>query len=145
MVKTTHNAVLRLRPTTAKAIVKAATLLFDVDAIDFDELATVRVAMNALARRGELPSEPEKRLLDLHSVAEKLAIGESTLKRMLADGTINLPKVRIGGNVRFRLADVERLIDDIEMETDEKKNIKVESENDLCGNLDYNYKKQSNR
>ena len=101
----------RIRPSAAKYLVKVAMLLFDLDVIEFSELQTVRAVMNSLARRDELPPEPEKRLLDLHEVAEKLAIGESTLKRLLADGTIALPKVKIGGNVRFRLSDVEALME----------------------------------
>ena len=104
---------LRLRPTSAKAIIKAVELLYAVDAVDFSELQTTRFVMNALAKKGEMPREPEKRLLDLHQVAEKLAIGESTLKRLLAEGSINLPKVRIGGNVRFQLADVEGVVDNV--------------------------------
>ncbi len=108
-----------MRPTSAKAIVKAVELLYSVDAVDFSELQTARFAMNALAKKGEMPQEPEKRLLDLHQVAEKLAIGESTLKRLLAEGSVNLPKVRIGGNVRFRLADVEKLIDNVSEEEKE--------------------------
>ncbi len=118
-----NNIPIRIRPTAARAVAKSAILLFDVNVLDFEELGAVKYALNYMARKGSLPSEPEKRLLDLHSVAEKLAIGESTLKRMLADGTINLPKVRIGGNVRFRLADVERLIDNVEIDS-EKENKK---------------------
>ena len=111
MTPNNTNITLRIRSPTAKAIVRAATMLFDLGVIEFSELQTVRAVMNSLARRGELPPEPEKRLVDIHEVAEKLAVGESTLKRLLADGSIALPKVRIGGAVRFRLADVNRLID----------------------------------
>ena len=88
--------------------------MYSVDALDYSEVQAIRMALNGLAKHGELPTEPEKRLLDLHAVAEKLSLGESTLKRLLADGSINLPKVRLGGAVRFRLADVERLVDGIE-------------------------------
>ena len=102
---------LQMRQTSAKAIVKAAELLYAVDAIAYSELQTVRKALSAIVRHGNLPTAPEKRLLDLHEVAARLSIGESTLKRLLADGTVALPKVHIGGAVRFRLADVERLID----------------------------------
>ena len=105
---------LRIRLTTAKSVIKAVELLYSVDALDYSEVQAIRMALNGLAKHGELPTEPEKRLLDLHAVAEKLSLGESTLKRLLADGSINLPKVRLGGAVRFRLADVERLVDGIE-------------------------------
>ena len=110
---------LRIRYASVKTIVKAVALLYDVDAISWDELQTIRLVLNALAKRGELPQEPEKRLLDLHEVAVKLSIGESTLKRLLAEGDIDLPKVRIGGAVRFRLADVERLVDGVAEDTRE--------------------------
>jgi len=88
--------------------------LYSVDAVDYSEVQAIRMALNSLARSGDLPHEPEKRLMDLHEVAKKLSLGESTLKRLLAEGSINLPKVRLGGAVRFRLADVERLVDGIE-------------------------------
>lgn len=88
--------------------------MYSVDAVDYSEVQAIRMALNSLARNGDLPHEPEKRLMDLHEVAEKLSLGESTLKRLLAEGSINLPKVRLGGAVRFRLADVERLVDGIE-------------------------------
>ena len=114
MTPSNTNKTLRIRLTTAKAINRVATMLFDLGVIEFSELQTVRAVMNSLARRGELPPEPEKRLVDIHEVAEKLAIGESTLKRLLADGSITLPKVKIGGAVRFRLADVESLMNNIE-------------------------------
>ena len=74
----------------------------------------MKLALNSIAKLGELPSEPEKRLLNLHDVSEKLAVADPTLKKLLAEGTIALPKVRIGGSVRFRLADVERLVDNVE-------------------------------
>ena len=95
----------------------AAKLFFDLEILDFQQFQSVRVVLNSLAKRGELPPEPEKRLVDIHEVASKLALGESTLKRLLADGSIALPKVRIGGNVRFRLADVEALMDVVEEES----------------------------
>ncbi len=117
MPQNNDKTTMRIRLITAKAINRAATMLFDLGVIEFSELQAVRAAINSLARRGELPPEPEKRLVDIHEVAEKLAIGESTLKRLLADGSIALPKIRIGGNVRFRLADVEALMDVIEEES----------------------------
>ena len=116
MTKTSTSNSLRIRPTTAHAVAKAVTMLYELDVIDFQEQGAIKTALNSLAKRGTLPPEPEKRLLDLHEVAARLSIGESTLKRMLADNAIALPKVRIGGNIRFRIADVERLIDGVECE-----------------------------
>ena len=113
MPKSPEQISLHLRTSSARALCRAAYLLFEVDALTWDEYLAARHVFNTLAKRGELPREPERRLLDLHQVAEKLAIAESTLKRLLAEGSINLPKVRIGGNVRFRLADVEALVDNV--------------------------------
>ncbi len=107
---------LRIRPTAAQAVAKAVVLLYECNMMDYQEMLNVKAALKHMARNGTLPNEPEKRLLDLRAVADKLSIGESTLKRLLADGSINLPKVRIGGAVRFRLADVERLIDGVDIE-----------------------------
>ena len=104
---------LHIRPASAKAIVRTAKMLCDLDVISFDEVGVIRHAMRSLARNGTLPTEPEKRLLDLHEVAQKLSIGESTLKRLLAAKAIALPKVKIGGAIRFRLADVEALMDNV--------------------------------
>ncbi len=117
-----YNQDLHIRPTTAKAVVKAVELLYSVDAVDYCEVQTIRMVLNSLARSGGLPHEPEKRLLDIHEVATKLAVGESTLKRLLSEGAINLPKIRIGGAVRFRLGDVERLMDEIEDEDELRAN-----------------------
>lgn len=106
----------RIRPTTAELAGEAIAVLWKADAIAWEELQVIRLALKELAKRGELPREPEKRLLDIHQVAAKLAIGESTLKRLLTEGKINLPKVRIAGSVRFRLADVEALVDNVSEE-----------------------------
>ena len=103
----------RIRPATAELAGKAISVLWEADAIAWEELKAIQMALRELAKRGELPREPEKRLLDLHQVSERLAIAESTLKRLLAEGNITLPKVRIGGNVRFRVADVEALVDNV--------------------------------
>ena len=115
-----QNISLKISQSTAQLMTDFAALMFKRDLVPFGELGSIKKAMNHMVRMGSLPQEPEKRLLDLHQVAEKLAIGESTLKRLLADGIIDLPKVRIGGNVRFRLVDVERLIDNVETEAKEE-------------------------
>ncbi|MBR6372047.1 MAG: helix-turn-helix domain-containing protein [Victivallales bacterium] len=105
---------MRIRPTTAKIVVKAMLLFYEADVVSWEEVQAIRYVLTELAKKGEMPKEPEKRLLDLHQVADILAIGESTLKRGLAEGRIPLPKVRIGGAVRFRWEDVVKLIDAIE-------------------------------
>jgi len=128
MTPSNANITLRIRLTTAKAINRAATMLFDLGIIEFSELQTVRAVMNSLARRGELPPEPEKRLVDIHEVSDRLALGESTIKRLLSEGSIKLPKVRIGGNVRFRLADVEALMDVVEVNNE--KEVKTSEKNE---------------
>lgn len=110
---------MKIRPSTAQRVIKAVSCLYDFDVLDYQELCAIKSALNGLARRGTLAPEPEKKLLDLHQVADKLSIGESTLKRGLADGSIPLPKVRIGGSVRFRLEDVVKLIDSVEPETED--------------------------
>ena len=110
------SSPLRIRQATAQFMSAVATAAFKTDVMSWEELGAIKWSMQELAKTGLLPREPEKRLLDLHQVAEKLALGESTLKRLIAEGTIDLPKVRIGGAVRFRLADVERLIDGVECE-----------------------------
>ena len=116
MGKTAHNSTSstsRIRPETARLGVAASKVLFEADAIGFSELAAIREALTGLSRA--TPEKPEKRLVDLHEVARILAVSEQSLKRWLADGYIYLPKVRIGqGAVRFRLSDVEQLIDNVE-------------------------------
>ena len=114
-----QNISLKIRQATAQFMTDVAKAAYKSDVMSWDELGAIKWSMQELAKTGLLPQEPEKRLLDLHQVAEKLAIGESTLKRLLAEGSVNLPKVRIGGNVRFRLADVERLIDNVSEEEKE--------------------------
>ena len=108
------NHPLCIRQTMAQFISAVAMAAYKTDMMSWAELGTIKWSMQELAKTGLLPREPEKRLLDLHQVSKKLSIGESTLKRLLAQGTINLPKVHIRGAVRFRLADVERLVDDVE-------------------------------
>lgn len=49
------------------------------------------------------------RLLTVDQVAEGLAISTATVYRLVA--AKELPKVRIGGSTRFRVADVETLIE----------------------------------
>ena len=116
MRKTAHNvtsSTSRIRPETARLVVAAAKVLFEADAIGLSELAAIREALTGLARA--TPEKPEKRLVDLHEVARILAVSEQSLKRWLADGSINLPKVRVGqGAVRFRLCDIEQLVDNVE-------------------------------
>ena len=104
---------LHIRNASAEAIVRTTKLLCDLDLISFEEAGVVRYVMREMVRNGTLPTEPEKRLLDIHQAAERLAVGESTLKRLLAAKAIALPKVKIGGAIRFRLADVEALVDNV--------------------------------
>ena len=110
---------MKIRPTTAQKVAKAVSCLYDFDVLDYQELCVIKTALNELARRGTLAPDPEKRLLDLHEVSSVLSLGESTLKRGLSDGSIPLPKVRIGGAVRFRWEDVVKLIDSVEPENKE--------------------------
>ena len=49
MTPSNANITLRIRLTTAKAINRAATMLFDLGIIEFSELQTVRAVMNSLA------------------------------------------------------------------------------------------------
>ena len=115
----TKPTSLKIRTSSAKVVTKAALLFYEAGVVSWEEVQAIRYVLTGLAKKGEMPKEPDKRLLDLHQVADLLAIGESTLKRGLADGSIPLPKVRIGGAVRFRWEDVVKLIDSIEPETKE--------------------------
>lgn len=110
MTASISNGNGKIRKTSASAVAKAASFLYEIDALSWNELQAIRLALRNLARDDQCPPEPEKRLVDLHEVARMLSIAESTLKRLLAEGSIKLPKVKIGGNVRFRLADVECLM-----------------------------------
>ena len=51
----------------------------------------------------------DERLLTIAEVAERLQLAPKTLRNNGA-GTSTLPKVRLGRQVRFRLADVEKWI-----------------------------------
>ena len=113
---TEPNTSLKISQSTAQLVTDFLALMSKRDVVPFGELGCIKKAMNHMVRMGGLPQEPEKRLLDMHMVSERLAIGESTLRRLLANGAINLPKVKIGGAVRFRLSDVESLIDNVEIE-----------------------------
>lgn len=110
------NSSLRMRPTSAKAIVKAAELLYAVDAVDFSELQTTRVAMQSLAQRGEMPDEPEEKLVSQEQVAASLNVGLSTLKRLLATGQVVLPRKTVGGSIRYRWKDVVAYMNSVDEE-----------------------------
>lgn len=103
----------RIRASTARFMTDLAKAAFENDTISFEELGVIRMAMKELAKTGLLPREPEKRLVDINEVSRLLTISVTSLKRWLANGTINLPKVRLGGAVRFRLSDVEALMGNI--------------------------------
>ena len=113
-MQSSNTTSMKIRQVTAKNVAKTLTCLYELDVMDYQELCAIKTALNEMARNGTLGTPPEKRLLDLHAVASALSLGESTLKRGLADGSIQLPKVRIGGAVRFRYEDVVRLVDSVE-------------------------------
>ena len=111
-----NSASFRIRPATARLVVAAAKVLFDGDAITWQEFGAIKATMQELARTGLLPRESEKRLVDIHEVARLLDVSEQSLMRWLSSGSICLPKVRVGqGSVRFRISDVDALIDNIEI------------------------------
>ena len=106
---------LRIRPTSAKAIAKAAELLYSVDAVDYNELQAVRVALNTMVRRGKvLPEQAEDKLVSQEQVAEALNIGLSTLKRLISSGEVNLPRRKVGGAIRYRWKDVVAFMDAVD-------------------------------
>lgn len=49
-------------------------------------------------------------LLTAHQVASMLAIGRSTVYKLTVTG--KLPAVKLGSSVRYRLSDVEKLIEE---------------------------------
>lgn len=54
------------------------------------------------------PLSPQTQLLREREVAEAYGLSGRTIRRLVADG--QLPRVRIGGSIRYRLVDVEGLI-----------------------------------
>ena len=116
---TTKSVSLRLRPTAAKAIVKAVELLYAVDAVDFSELQATRIALSALVR-GELSHEPEDKLVSQEQVAAAFGVGLSTLKRLLATGQVSLPRKTVGGSIRYRWKDVVSYINLVDVEQDKE-------------------------
>ena len=102
-----NSGTMKIRATSAKAIAKAVELLYAVDAVDYGELQSVRIALNTMVRRGEvLPEQPEDKLVTQEQVAAALGLGLSTLKRLLSSGEIALPRKKVGGAVRYRWRDV---------------------------------------
>ena len=120
MPRPAHNVTSptrQIRPEAARLVAAASKVLFEADAISWEELGVIKATMQELARAGLLPREPEKRLVDLHEVARLLSVSEPSLKRWLSDGSIHLPKVRIGPGtiVRFKIEDVLKIVDGIEV------------------------------
>ena len=111
MTTSTTN-ITSIRPSTAKTVGKALVLLYEVDAISWDELTLLKRSVSELAKGGEQRPLPE-RLVTQEQVAETLQIGLSTLKRLLASGEIKLPRKLVGGSVRFRLKDVVAYMDSV--------------------------------
>ena len=58
-----------------------------------------------------IPEYNALRLIDVQEFAQLLSVSTRTIWRMLSHGKLVAP-VRIGGSVRWRLADVERWIED---------------------------------
>lgn len=58
-----------------------------------------------------IPEYNALQLIDVQEFAQLLSVSTRTVWRMLSHGKLVAP-VRIGGSVRWRLADVERWIED---------------------------------
>jgi excisionase family DNA binding protein len=51
----------------------------------------------------------DTRLIDVHAAAGKLSVAESAIYKLAGSG--RLPSVKVGGRLRFRVADIEKLIE----------------------------------
>ena len=100
----------KIRPSTAKLVAKLIYPLTDSGVITIPEYREISAQLKHLAAKGELMPAIEPRLMNTAETAAALGIGVSNLKKMLRDGTLDLPKRRIGTAVRFRSTDVTRLI-----------------------------------
>jgi predicted DNA-binding transcriptional regulator AlpA len=56
--------------------------------------------------------ENQNKLIDEHKAAEHLGVSLSTLRRDRASNYLQIPLVRLGGSVRYRIGDLDKWVND---------------------------------
>ena len=106
----------QIQKTTLQAISRFLKILADMDDISVAEMNEINLNLKHLREKGTLrPAVPNK-LIDRKELCSLLSISLSNLKRLEKTGDINIPIVRIGSTLRYRLHDVYNFIEGKEIE-----------------------------
>ena len=106
------NANNRIRPMTARLVIRLASVLFDSGSLTQCEYDVIRRNLNSLSKTGELALPIESKMLTPQEVAELLAISYSQFRALEKEDVFPFKRVMIGSKtVRYRNSDVIKYIE----------------------------------
>lgn len=108
----------KIKNSTIRAISRFLKILCDTDVVGVQEMNEINSQLKSIYERGTLrPTTPNK-LLDRNELSLLLSVSVSTLKRLEKTGDIDIPILRIGSTLRYRLHDVHAFLDSLGGEED---------------------------
>ena len=102
------NSLIRLK--TVNLIRKLLKPLTEENLIGWNEYREIVANLKNLAERNELLPVIEPRLLTNEQVAKMLSMSKTHFFKQIKEGTIRLPRIKIGTSIRYRNTDVHKLI-----------------------------------
>ena len=102
------NSLIRLK--TVNLIRKLLKPLTEENLIGWNEYQEIIANLKNLAERNELLPIIEPKLLTNEEVAEMLSLSKTHFFKQIKDGSIKLPRIKIGTSIRYRNIDVHKLI-----------------------------------
>ena len=100
----------QIQASTLRAISRFLKILADMDDISVQEMNEINLNLKHLREKGTLRPGVPNRLIDRKELCTILSISLSNLKRLEKSGDIDIPILRIGSTLRYRLHDVYQFI-----------------------------------
>jgi len=104
---------IKIQHSTLRAISRFLKILADSDTISVQEMNEININLKHLREKGSLAPVVPNRLIDRKELCSILSLSLSNLKRLEKSGEINIPILRIGSTLRYRLHDVYRFVEEL--------------------------------
>ena len=97
---------IKIQHSTLRAISRFLKILCDTDVVGVQEMNEINLNLKHLREKGTLHPAIPNRLIDRKELCSILSLSLSNLKRLEKSGEIDIPIIRIGSTLRYRLRDV---------------------------------------
>ena len=102
---------IKIQHTTLRAISRFLKILVDTDVVSVQEMNEININLKHLREKKSLCPAVPNRLIDRKDLSSLLSVSVSTLKRLEQTGDIDIPIIRIGSTLRYRLHDAHRFFE----------------------------------